>query len=663
MNTFSGIFVWFLILRDVWRALPVGVKRFQGVALGSGSVEEYGMACRWCSGRGGLFVVWFKGMRVRSGFLPVFFSLVCAAVLLCLPFPPVAAQGVTDTEAVLAADAEKGDARTKRTLGMRYAMGRGVAADDAKAQRWLLEAAQEGDAVAQVSLAAMMAFESDVQDVSGAMGWFEKAAGQGNTQAMSELAQMLESGLGAERDTEKAGVWRERAKEGTGAARLARAWRLAATGGEAWRVAIPVRATKGVATGVDTPENRGIALGVRAVGRDVERGNPAARTVGALLLATGNGVKRDEALAAEWFTQAAEAGYPPAQAVLGGLYAMGWGPLKADEEAAARWMKSAAVQGLHEAQVGYGMMLAGGKGVVQDRQEASGWIRRAAEAGNGRAQLMMAMDAMARDEREEAAQWFCRAAENGDDDVLSLLGVMYGKGEAAVAGESEKLTEVRRYAQRGEPEAQLMLGLMYQEGWGTSRDTAAAERWFSAAKEKGYLDVLVPMGLLYAETGRLAEAEEAFGKAVKMKALSFVRDGGILQLVFGDDRESVDDAPAMKAAGVSQEDAAHRRERIRSKLAFLERMSASGNAAAGMMLGMLQERGWGMPQDEGAGRKLRGESVRNLCAGSGGVAADVPECVPEDGGVVRSGTAGGRNGKGVPSGKVREVKRSMKAGR
>ena len=235
---------------------------------------------------------------------------------------PVVSDAMSGEEAALVAQAESGDARAKMMLGLRYAMGRGVAADDAKAQKWLREAAMAGNAVAQVSLATMMAFESDEQDTRGALIWYGKAAAQGNTQAQAELARLLEAGLGVTRNPEEAEAWRRQAREQADAVMVAWAWRIAATGSENWQVAArEFRQTppEGVATGIDTIDRTGIAVDVKAVGRDVERGDPVAKTVGAFLLATGNGVEKDESLALVWLREAAEAGHMHAQAALGEL--------------------------------------------------------------------------------------------------------------------------------------------------------------------------------------------------------------------------------------------------------------------------------------------------------------------------------------------------------
>ncbi len=562
---------------------------------------------------------------------------------------------MSDNEAALIEQAEKGDAHMKMVLGLRYAMGRGVPADDAKAQQWLRQSAEEGNAVAQVSLATMMAFESDEQDIQGASIWFRKAAEQGNTQAQAELARVLEMGLEESHHSDEAESWRKRAIKQADAVMLAWAWKIAATGSENWQVFVGASGKalpKSIAIGIASLQKDGISVDVKAVGRDVERGSVLAKTVGALLLATGNGVKKDEALAVKWFEQAAIAGHPYAQATLGELYLLGWGPLEADPAMAAKWMKSAAMQGLREAKTSYGAMLVAGKGVEKNEEEAFRWIRSAAQENEARAQLMMAMDALAKGDRENASQWFYRAAENGDDDVLSMLGVLYGWGNAAIAGESEKLTEVRRYAQRGELEAQLMLGLLYEEGWGVARDIVQAERWFSMAASQHYADVWLPLGLLYAETDRLKEARHAFDEAVKLRALSFVRDKGILQLVFTESKNLLEldenvfsgkmgtkKVPEEKKPlnykekeyGQTNAFLDFRQERIAKKIAFLKEMVTRGNPAAEMIVATLMDQGWSLPQDRETADKLRKQARKKICSSGGKAIPDDLNCMVLDG--------------------------------
>lgn len=82
-------------------------------------------------------------------------------------------------------------------------------------------------------------------------------------------------------------------------------------------------------------------IDVVALKKAAENGDDHAQTLLGALLATGDGVKKDEKAAIGWFEKAADSGNTQAQAVLGELYGLGWGGLKKDEAKAAKWMEKA----------------------------------------------------------------------------------------------------------------------------------------------------------------------------------------------------------------------------------------------------------------------------------------------------------------------------------
>ena len=131
-------------------------------------------------------------------------TIACFAACLLLPVTAVFASG--PSEKVLIENAQSGTARDLMRLGLRYAMGDGVKADDIVAQKWFQLSAEEGYAPAQVGLASMKAFESDVQDIPGAIDWLRKAAQQDNVQAQTELARLLQSGTSDTNNPEEAAV-------------------------------------------------------------------------------------------------------------------------------------------------------------------------------------------------------------------------------------------------------------------------------------------------------------------------------------------------------------------------------------------------------------------------------------------------------------------------
>src|ERR1700733_482286 len=82
----------------------------------------------------------------------------------------------------------------------------------------LLEAAEKGDAKAQVKLAQEL---RDSRDHKGAVAWFGKAAAQGNLEAVDGLARLYEFGVGVEKDPEKArALYLQASQKGYAAAQL-----------------------------------------------------------------------------------------------------------------------------------------------------------------------------------------------------------------------------------------------------------------------------------------------------------------------------------------------------------------------------------------------------------------------------------------------------------
>lgn len=121
----------------------------------------------------------------------------------------------------------------------------------------------------------------------------------------------------------------------------------------------------------------------------VEARDPAALVRAGVILRDGLAGRRDPALAAVWFSEAAEQGNARAGYNLGKLYETGFGvPL--DYRRAAEWYRLAAkVGGNAEAQFALGELYFKGRGVDNDFQEAFDWYRKAAERGHPGAQALM----------------------------------------------------------------------------------------------------------------------------------------------------------------------------------------------------------------------------------------------------------------------------------
>jgi localization factor PodJL len=110
--------------------------------------------------------------------------------------------------------ANQGVADAELLLGLKYADGDGVAANDAEAARWLERAAQKGEAIAQYRLGALYEKGLGVPaDPAIAADWYAKAAELGNVKAMHNLAVAYANGNGRETDYTEAARWFRSAAE------------------------------------------------------------------------------------------------------------------------------------------------------------------------------------------------------------------------------------------------------------------------------------------------------------------------------------------------------------------------------------------------------------------------------------------------------------------
>lgn len=107
-----------------------------------------------------------------------------------------------------------GDAGAAFEVAMRYAEGRGVAANPAEAIRWFERAAAKGLAAAQFRLGTLYEKGQGVRkDPDKARQYYLAAATQGNAKAMHNLAVLYSEGIAGKPDFKSATAWFEKAAE------------------------------------------------------------------------------------------------------------------------------------------------------------------------------------------------------------------------------------------------------------------------------------------------------------------------------------------------------------------------------------------------------------------------------------------------------------------
>jgi TPR repeat protein len=200
----------------------------------------------------------------------------------------------------------------------------------------------------------------------------------------------------------------------------------------------------------------------------------------------------EEAL--NWFEQAAQRGYAPAQVNLAVMYSFGWGTT-VNYGKALYWLKMAADQKYPRAYFDLGVLYLQGKGVRQDYAKSAELFRKGAEAGDTSAEsnlgYMYDRGLGVAQNLAEAAAWYRKAADQGSAMGENNLADLYLRGEGVPQDDGLAFVLFKKAAAQGHTGAQIKLGYMYAEGrgttGGTTNDPETAYIWLTAATSAGDL--------------------------------------------------------------------------------------------------------------------------------------------------------------------------------
>ncbi|MBQ3811098.1 MAG: sel1 repeat family protein, partial [Kiritimatiellae bacterium] len=165
----------------------------------------------------------------------------------------------------------------------------------------------------------------------------------------------------------------------------------------------------------------------------------------------GNGVERNDALAAEWYLKSAEQGYARGEYKLGVSFLRGDG-VETNLVAAFEWMKKSADHDYPLAWFALGTFYEEGTGVEKDGAEALRWYRKAAESDHGQARAF-AQNSVGRCYRfgigierneQEALVWYLKSAEAGNPAAMENLAQFYTTG----AGGTRDLETARSWREK-----------------------------------------------------------------------------------------------------------------------------------------------------------------------------------------------------------------------
>ena len=208
----------------------------------------------------------------------------------------------------------------------------------------------------------------------------------------------------------------------------------------------------------------------------------------ALMYATGQGVKQDDAKALEWALKGAARGDPHAQNYAGFLLSNGRGAKKDDDQAFQLFQK-AADQGLGLGAYNIAINYAYGRGTRADAQKAVDYYRRASDLGEPLAPN--ALGDMYRFGRgvgldiNRAAYWYKIGADRGEPQASNTLGYFYSTGQGVPADDRRAVELFRHAADLNNASAQNNLGYMYENGRGVGVDLNAAMALYKRAADLG----------------------------------------------------------------------------------------------------------------------------------------------------------------------------------
>ena len=211
----------------------------------------------------------------------------------------------------------------------------------------------------------------------------------------------------------------------------------------------------------------------------------------------GAAITPDSVKAADWYEKAARQGSALAMRYLGGMYEKGEGRTQSNE-AALRWYKKAADAGNSRAQKQYDALKLTHDFMINglNSPELSNWqqpaMRRtiggfpvyAAMSGDAEA-LKAGLAALDKMRTGEALTWLKPLADRGHGKALLSVGEIYMLDDLHGTGEPGGLDHAVRYlkaaAQHGEGQAFIALADIYSDGYGGERSAAKAFEWLQTA--------------------------------------------------------------------------------------------------------------------------------------------------------------------------------------
>ena len=436
--------------------------------------------------------------------------------------------------------AQKENAEAQYNLGLCYASGNGITADDAVAREWFTKSANGGFAPAQVILCTwMIEGRGGPEDSVLGLSYCEKAAKQDYPEAYTKLGEYYYEGKVVSRDYTKAIKYLSYAsKKGSASAAFKlgfcfrngygssqnqkeafkyfqlSAERNYAPGqyalGECYEFGygIPVDYTKALAAytssaksdwtnadlkksrkDADTAQKRLEEIGKWWAPANEKNDAQAQCNVGTCYF-TGNGVKKDLAKALVWFKKAADQNNLEGIVRVADCQFYGYG-VKQDPKAAVGTYQEAAEKGQSYAMFRLGQCYETGNGIEQNLTSAYNWYQKAFAAKYQQA------GKEANRIKEPGIVWD-EAIKNNNAEAQYRLACCYYFGDSGLDKDLKKAFEwFKKSSDQGFVKATHNLGFCYLKGEGTEQNMELMKKCFLKAAEKDFPPSLCVLGEMY----------------------------------------------------------------------------------------------------------------------------------------------------------------------
>ncbi|AAW60490.1 SEL1-like repeat protein [Gluconobacter oxydans] len=301
--------------------------------------------------------------------------------------------------------AERNIVTAQARYGLMLLEGTGTPRHYGRAETWLKRAAANGDTQSAALLGDLCANGGDLPpNLVESAKWYRLAAEQKHAGAARALGLLYLTGNGVHQDPDVAAHWFKVASEAGDAHADADFGNLILAGASATpdeKQALHARFEKAAEKGdLVGAYNLGVCFAEGVTG--TKDGREAARWMqkaadgvvnaqywyGRMLL-EGRGVQPDPTQALYWMEKAADAGMAEAQVTVAGLLVDGSINGRQDHEKALTLYRKAAESGNVDAMFSLAAMYGGGHDVPENRPQAQLWFRKAAQRGNGLAQMML----------------------------------------------------------------------------------------------------------------------------------------------------------------------------------------------------------------------------------------------------------------------------------